>query len=203
MRTLSEVLGFAVLTGPLWLILLLLPLGIWIAWKLARRFTSGSTRLVVGLGVFLLFFCALFADEIAGRIYFNHLCATEAGVKVYRTIELPAEYWDEQGRPRFYVNRYDHNKLRYIFKDKKMVDAPELQYTWVTKPFSEFFHIEKDVLQIADRESRNPLGEYFLFRYWGGWIALNFSPNHAGVSCEAKDLDSWPLNIFRPATSTR
>ena len=40
-------------------------------------------------------------DAIVGRIYLNHLCSTEAGVKAYRTVELPAEYWDALGGPKF------------------------------------------------------------------------------------------------------
>ena len=140
---------------------------------------------------------------MAGRIYFNHLCSTEAGVKVYKTVELPAEYWDEQGKPRFYVNQYDHDKMRYIFSDKRMVDAPQFKYTWVTSPYSEFFHIDKDVLQITDREKGAALGEYFLFRYWGGWLARNFSPHNSAASCEVKNLTRWEINIFKPATSTR
>lgn len=143
-------------------------------------------------------------DSIVGHFYLNYLCSTEAGMKVYQTVELPAEYWDAQGRPKFYVNQYNHNKMRYIFPDKQMIDAPQFQYTWTTKPRSQFFHIDIDVLQITNFEKDTALGEYLLFRYWGGWLARNFDLIHnTSVSCEAKDLDSWPLNIFKPATSTR
>jgi len=143
-------------------------------------------------------------DAIVGRIYLSYLCSTEAGVKVYQTVELPAEYWDGQGRPKFYVNQYDHNKMRYIFPDKQMIDAPQFQYIWTTKPYSQFLHIDKDVLQITDHEKGAALGEYFLFRYWGGWIARNFDLIHnTAASCKVKDLDNWELNIFKPATSTR
>jgi len=196
-------IGFLVLLGPLVFVALWLPFCLWIARKVAKRFTGGGARWASGVAAFLVVFLLPFADSIAGRIYFNHLCNTEAGVKVYQTVELPAEYWDEQGKARFYVNRYDHDKLRYIFPDKTMVDAPRFQYTWVTKPYSEFFHIEKDVLQIADRQQNSMVGEYFLFRYWGGWVVRSFSPHISGASCETKDLDNWSLNIFKPAASTR
>ncbi|MCK7498074.1 MAG: hypothetical protein MZW92_50730 [Comamonadaceae bacterium] len=89
MELFNELLGFAVLTGPLWLILLLLAATIWVASKVSRRFTPGRSRLVAGAGIALLVFLLPFADEIAGRIYFNYLCATQAGVKVYQTVELP------------------------------------------------------------------------------------------------------------------
>lgn len=196
--------GFLLLIGPLVVVVLWLPFCWWIARKVSKRFTSSGTRWASGITAFLVVSLLPFVDSIAGRIYLNHLCSTEAGVKIYQTVELPAEYWDGEGKPKFYVNQYDHNKLRYIFPDKRMIDAPQFQYTWVTQPYSEVFHIEKDVLQIADREKAITLGEYFLFRYWGGWLARNFDLVHnSAASCEAKDLDSWPLNIFKPATSTQ
>jgi uncharacterized membrane protein len=98
---LSEILGFVVLTGPLLLMVLWLAVCIWLAWKLTKRHKAVAVRIVVGVLVFALLVLAPIADEIVGRAYFNHLCATEAGVKVYKTVELPADYWDEQGRPRF------------------------------------------------------------------------------------------------------
>ena len=67
----DAILGFAVLTGPLWLILILLPVSIWIAVKFAKRFKQRGTKFAGGLGIFLLVFLLPFADEIAGRIYFN------------------------------------------------------------------------------------------------------------------------------------
>jgi hypothetical protein len=124
-------------------------------------------------------------------------------VKVFQTVELPAEYWDVQEKPRFYVNRYGDNKLRFIFPDKTMIDAPQFEYTWVTTPYSKFFHIDKDILQITNREKNTKLGVYYLFRYWGGWLARDFSPHNSATSCEMKDFNSWELSIFKPATSAR
>lgn len=172
---------------------------VWLARFVTKRITNRTAK----YAVVVLFILIPTWDIIPGKLYLNYLCENEAGVKVYKTVELPAEYWDKKGRPRFYVNQYDHNKVRYIFPDKQMVDASQFEYTWVTKPYSKFLHIDKDVLQLTEREKATTLGEYFLFRYWGGWLARNFSPHNSASSCEVKDLDSWPLNIFKPATSTR
>jgi len=163
-----------------------------------------SSKWMKGLVVVILILIPT-GDEIAGHFYFNHLCSTEAGAKVYQTVELPADYWDDQGNPRFYVNRYGDNKLRFIFPDKTMIDAPQFEFTWVSTPYSEFFHIDKDVLQIKDREKNTTLGDYYLFRYWGGWLDTQiFSMMHnSAVSCEAKDLDSWSTKIFKPIAAIR
>ena len=101
MDLINVLLGFAVLSSPLWLILILLPVSVWIALKTSKRFKTISAKLASALSVFLLVFLVLFADEIVGKKYLDHLCATEAGVNVYQTVELPAEYWDEKGRPRY------------------------------------------------------------------------------------------------------
>lgn len=144
-------------------------------------------------------------DAIVGHLYFSYLCSSEAGVKVFQTVELPSEYWDENGNPRFYVNRYGHNNLRFIFLDKRTIDAPQFDYTWVTTTYSDLFHIDKDVLQISDHEKGKTLGQYFLFRYWGGWLDTQISGliHNSAISCKKNDLNSWELNIFKPAILSR
>lgn len=190
MNLLDGLLGFAVLSGPLWLILILLPVSIWIAYKVAKRFKQGSAKLAVGLGVFVLLFFVPFADEIAGRIYLSHLCATEAGVKVYQTVELPAEYWDEQGRPKFVkgigaldtavLTNYDGNFKNEIY--------------------SSFFHVQKFRFWFFEKQSGKILGEITNFNFLGGWVTRNFNPAPGGgASCD-RPVDSRGilLSIFRP-----
>lgn len=46
----KELLGFAVLTGPLWLIALLLVVGIWLGFEVSKRFASASVKAAVGAG---------------------------------------------------------------------------------------------------------------------------------------------------------
>lgn len=191
MKPLNELLGFAALTGPLWLIFLFLPIGIWIAWKLAKRFTSVGTRLAVGLGTFLLFFCVPFADEIAGRIYFNHLCATEAGVKVYHTVELPAEYWDEKGKPRFYDETNGNLRL------------PTDKYEWSSSVERYQLGVEKNISFMREKNKGDVLNERVLFTYWGGWLSRNFTPNHSAMSCssDVKAYTRYVNQIFAPIHS--
>ena len=100
----KQLLGFAVLTGPLFLIVLWVPVCLALAFLVGKKVIKKSLPLKItgGLAVFLIMLLFPVSDEIAGRIYFNHLCETEAGVKVYQTIELPAEYWDKDGKPNFY-----------------------------------------------------------------------------------------------------
>jgi len=193
MKFLNELLGFVVLTGPLFLIIAWLPVCIWIGVKVAKRFERRSAKIVVGLLVFLVVFFVPFADEIAGSVYLARVCATEAGVKVYMTVELPAEYWDERGKP----------KLRTFKSDTPGIIAlvgttePSFEESSFTEPYSSLFHIEKAGFRLREINSSRTVGEFVYFRYWGGWLVRNFSPNHSATSCDLKNLDGWEYDIFK------
>jgi len=182
MKHINELLGFVVLTSPLWLIVLLLILGTGIAVKVSMRFRTTAVKVVVGLGVVALFLIVPFADEIAGRIYFSHLCATEAGIKVYHTVELPAEYWDSAGKPKF----YDERNGNFTLKGYR-VDYASGTYTF-------FPRIEKAGYKRLDETGR-VLGEVTDFLYWGGWIRRNFSPHNTATGC--KDRREHSRNLVR------
>lgn len=172
MKLLNELLGFVVLTGPLFLIIAWLPVCIWIAVKMAKHFKRGSAKIAVGLLVFLLIFFVPFSDEIAGKIYLNYLCTTEAGVKVYQMDELPVDYWDERGKPKFYDEKNGNFKL----------EGYRVEYQ--TGTYSSFFHIDNAGYKRVNGRSGQVLGEVINFRYWGGWMRRNLSPHNTADSCE-------------------
>ena len=193
----NELLGFAVLSGPLFLILLWLPAAIWIAFKISKRFTQPGKKVAAGIGVFILTFLLPFADEIAGTIYFNHLCTTQAGVKVYKTVELPAEYWDERGRAMFF------NQQGYIDRDfwaKKINESGGRM-----ERYSSVFGIDKDNSTVVDKEKGDLLGEIITFRHWGGWLRRNFSPENTADSCQFIHDQNFSRNfygrLFKPSHS--
>jgi hypothetical protein len=197
MKLLNELLGFAVLTGPLWLVLILLPASIWIAFKIAKRFKRPGARFGGGVGIFLLVFCVPFADEIAGGIYFNYLCTTKAGVKVYQTVELPAEYWDEGGSARFIQQEgsleFDESMLGNRYTRKSTLHSQSV-----------FFRIDRDSYQLIDSQTQSILGEDVNFMYWGGWISRNFSPNISAIGCSRYQVGYFTdvlKQVFKQAKS--
>lgn len=191
-------IGFLVLLGPLVFVVLWLPLCLWIARKVAKRFTGGRARWASGAATFFVVLLLPFADSIAGRIYFNHLCSTEAGVKVYRTVELPAEYWDWQGNPKFYKENgdLDHGKLGNRFAEPHVIE-----------PYPTFFRVDRMRMQLVENYSHDVLGEVIDFMYWGGWASRNLSPHNTAVGCEYfngnKFWHDFYVRFFKPATSTR
>ncbi|MEO1768096.1 hypothetical protein [Thiobacter aerophilum] len=166
----DALLGFAVLTGPLWLIVLALLLGIGISVALPKRLKQKSAKFMSVIGVFLILFLLLFGDEIAGRIYLSHLCATQAGVKVYQTVELPKEYWDEEGIAKFYRNFNSLLGKSYSRKYKSEI-------------YSSIFHIDKVGFVYSNKNSDQVLGEEIDFGHWGGWIRRNLTTDRSAKSC--------------------
>lgn len=197
----DTLLGLVVLTGPLFLIIAWLPISIWLTYKLVKwiGFKNGAVRLAAGLFGFVLVFMLPFADEIAGQIYFNHLCSTEAGVKVYQTVELPAEYWDAQGRPRFFNERG--------YPDLKLMEEKLDEPAGHVERYSSIFAIDKDASLVKERGSQRVLGEVITFRFWGGWVSKNFSPHNTAASCGFIRASDFSRNfygrLFKPAISTR
>ena len=189
----NELLGFMVLTGPLLLIVAWLPLCIWISMKVVRRFQRGGLRWVGGWLTFLVLFLVPFADEVVGPIYLSYLCATEARFKVYQTVELPREYWDEQGRAKFLNERgvldmeMFGNRFEFRGVEESITDS--------------FIKIGKRRHQLRDAATTKMLGEKITFRRYYGWLN-RFSPApNVAESCrkkEAAENRNYMLKIFVP-----
>ena len=169
-------LGFIVLTSPLFLIVLWVPvciaLAVWVSLRTIKR-KSFPLKVVSGLVVFLLAFILPFGDEIAGRIYLNHLCATEAGAKVYQTIELPAEYWDENGKPKF----YDLRNGNFYLDLHRLIDGR-------TQKTKRLFNVVEYTSETIRRSSGNVISRKIWFEFHGGWLLNTFSSTPSGgASC--------------------
>jgi len=186
-KLISDLLGMAVLTAPLWITAILLLLAIAIAGIVATRIKRVPIKILTGLGIFLAVFFLPFADEITGRLYFERLCHTEAGVKVYHTVDLPGEYWDELGRPKFYDEKNGNFSLA----------GYSTEYT--TGIYISSLHIDNAGYKRIDSSTSKVLGEVTNFRYWGGWIRRNMTSNNIAASCPG-GLDrsnSLVMQIFK------
>jgi|LGOV01.1.fsa_nt_gb hypothetical protein len=167
-------LGFIVLTGPLFLIVLWVPVCFLLAIWLGRKFIKKSLPLMImgGIVVFLVALFLPFADEIAGRIYFYNLCVTEAGAKVYQTIELPSKYWDEDGEPLFMNSRG--------VLDMEMLGG-RLEWRRQKTPYVRtIIKIDKEQWILYDKQLQKKIAEKIEFTRYFGWInILSPAPNVA------------------------
>lgn len=191
----KDIIGLAVLSSPLFLVVPWLVVALLVAVKVSKLPKMGVAKLAAGAGTFVLVFLLPFSDDIAGRIYFNHLCSTEAGVKVYQTVELPAEYWDAQGKANFFnANGYiDRN-----FWAKNLDESGEH-----VERYSSIFAIDKDISPVKERVNKMVLGEVTTFHFWGGWIKRNLSLHNTASTCEFIDAPDFSRNfygqLFKPA----
>ena len=187
MKFIEELLGFVVLTGPLFLIVIWLPVCVWIALILSKRFHHRPAKIAGGVGIFFMLFIFPFSDQIIGKIYHNYLCNNKAGVKVYQTIELPAEYWDEFGKPRFISARgnLEVSLLSYRYRN-----------SFEKATYSSLFGIDKYRQQVINYETKEVIGEVVNYMYWGGMISRNLSPASGAVDCEDFHGNEFWANFY-------
>jgi len=167
----------AVLTGPLWITAVLVLIAIAVAGLVASSVKRRPIKILVGVGIFLAVLFLPYADEIAGRIYLSRLCDTEAGVRVYHSVELPREYWDEEGKPNF-TRAYglvDMSLLPNRFEWRKVTE----QYVNST-----FLRIEKWRWELVDKATNKVLGENIDFMRHFGWINQFSTAPNVGHSCD-------------------
>jgi len=149
-------------------------LAIFITFWLASRLKKTIHQIIVFTFVATVFVLIPTWDIIPGRLYFSHLCETEGGLKIYKQVELPAEYWDENGKPKFIKDNGDVDKgtLDIFFDfivEKKMV--------------SDVFHIQLVNFIIKEKKSKTHVGIYSSFGYFGGWLVNNSGIHVRGESC--------------------
>jgi hypothetical protein len=107
-------------------------------------------------------------DIIPSRMYFQHLCEQEAGVKVRRTVEVDQSYFTADGKP-------DYKKLLENYTQTSERDPG----------FSSWAHIVKVKGKILEKQTGEFLGTATDFVYYGGWLGSRIDamssvtcPNH-------------------------
>jgi len=193
-------LGFAVLTGPLWVLLILLPLSIWFAVRVSRRFQAGLARRVKGVGIFLAVLFLPFADAIVARAYFGYLCAAEAGPKVFSTVEIGKDYFLSPGE----TNQNTAGRLPAKGGELNLAKVKEdFEFESKSIKVSRIFRIERDIKHIRDRQTKELLASDTHFTYFGGWLVNAVSPHVSGTTCPAPSdayFDNFYGSIFKGKT---
>lgn len=198
----DELLGFVVLSGPLFLIVLWLPICILAARLISKRYTWGGHSFVRGLVVFTIMFMLPFTDEIVGQIYLHNLCATQTDFKVYQTVELPAEYWSSDGEPSYLASNG--------FVDLKLLPG---RYEWnnIDEPYIDFLiKITKSRWQLIDEDSNTVVGERITYMRRYGWLnRFTTAPNigegckYSGGQKDSEQEKEFFKDIFKPITLTQ
>ena len=182
----DELLGFVVLSGPLLPILIWLTVSILMVTYIVKPAGNIYRRVTIKLLIFFIVFLLPFLDEIVGQVYLKYLCETQGGFKVYQTVELPDEYWDEDGEPNFIEeNGNYHLGVMYPIK-------------YTSGSYSSIFNIDNAGYSILNSESGDTLAMVIDYRFWGGWIRRGFSIQNIANTWKGREDRSMELmrNVF-------
>lgn len=158
-----------------------------IAWLVVKRLKTRKAKWIA----IVIFVLIPTWDQIIGRVYFYSLCATESGVEVHKTVELPMEYFDKQGRPDFKFVKKDGVRLELA---GRYVDHGE------THSVSKLFRLERDIRFVKDFTTGELLGTQMSFRYFGGWLL--FGAHRTADSCRVSSEEFYRA-IFRQTASSK
>jgi len=165
-----------------------------IAWAIVKRLPNKKAKWIVAI-VFILIPTW---DEIAGRIYFKYLCEAESGVHVYRTVELPPEYWETNGEAKFITK----NGLADVaLLGDKYDFSSEFQ-----ENYSQVFRIKRHAEIVTNKQTNENLGRYVRFIYFGGWVVNHTGAHVSGAGCPAiKDYNyrGFLKQIFTPRSTKK
>jgi len=155
-------------------------LGLWLMRRARDRCADRKARWIVGTAVGLVWFGLLFWYGGGRKYYYDwqveKLCAKDGGVKVYETVKLPADKFNQWGQVNFYKPTQGENALgpEYIFKW-------DLRYLKEGNP-----SLHRSHTQVFRRSDGKLLGEAIDYSRGGGdlpgpWQPSAFTcPEHVG-----------------------
>jgi hypothetical protein len=163
-------------------------------WVVSRIPTTVKWRRRARLLSIVTFMLIPIWDIIPGRLYFHFLCATEAGLTVYRTVELPEEHWNPDGTVKVVrMNKWPH---------KRLIGGKYVVELLPGSRIVPLFRIVKRTWRIRDVNTDQIIAERIDLEYWGGWLANNVLPHVTPVSCSQSDVpaysDVYPQIFTRP-----
>jgi len=127
---------------------------VWLAIFVAKRVGKGTGSKLAKYVTIAVFALIPTWDILPGQLYHQHLCKTEGGVKVFKTIEVDKAYFLPDGLP-------DETKIREQLLDR--TGEPD-------RAFSTLFHIAKYQTVLIDKRTGERLGTATDFWHYGGWF---------------------------------
>lgn len=121
-------------------------------------------------------------DIVPGQAYFHHLCRKDAGVKVFKTVQVEKAYFLPNGEP-------DQKKLAERFEGPLKFDDE----------FSRLFHIRMAVGSVVEKQTGETLGTATNLSHFGGWVAANLFPQGPPDNCPGYSVysDLWK-SVIKP-----
>ncbi|MBV6446493.1 hypothetical protein [Nitrosomonas sp.] len=127
--------------------------------------------LLISITVYAMFF----SEKARLDREVDRLCTIDGGIKVYETVTLPADKFNERGEINFYKPTQRENALgpEYIFKW-------DIHYYKKSDPSRQDIHessMKRDHIQIIRKSDMKLLGEFVLYRRAGGDLPGPWHPS--------------------------
>ncbi len=199
-------------------ILLAVVIYVWLARVVVRRIENRAVKYLV----IALFILIPTWDVIPGKLYFNHLCEKEAGLKIFKVVEGVEGYrvypnasglvWQalEDYGYRFVEIGNGNQLYRYTLDSTGQVIKQEISESMARygvgaeiKPL--LWNVRKVEEYVFDQRTKERLALRTTFSAHGNWLQVIFSPYLSGAaSCQnplptSKDLY---LNTIKPTKFT-
>ena len=158
----------------------------WVFYRFWRRWQAVDMirkviHIVIGIMLFSVWFGGAFWEVAGKKMYWDTkvgaLCAKDGGIKVYETVELPAEMFNQWGQPKFYGSDIDEILFsKYLLKEETQFLRTENQSPTILRHHFRFFR----------RTDGQLLGEQISYARRGGdlpgpWHLSSYScPNFQG-----------------------
>jgi len=159
-------------------------------------------------------------DMIPGQSYFRHLCQTEAGLKIYKTIEGVEGFREYSGGPASdAVEKYGY---RFIETERPGIGLLRLSLDSrgkvIKQPVSEAisryavreirekldWNVRKVQKVIFDERTGERLGIFNIFYYSGNWVQVKLPwSSHAPCGNELKFYKDFYPSVLKPVSVTR
>jgi hypothetical protein len=157
---------------------------VWLAFFVANRIgRRGNVAKVLTLVIFVLIPTW---DILPGKLYHEHLCKTEGGIQVFKTVEVDNSYFLPNGQP----------------EEKKLFELLDWQ-TAVDRSHSNVFHIQKYQGTLSEKQTGNRLGIATDFWYKGGWLTRLVLPDGSSTICPQYPNYTVSSSLWREAIHPR
>ena len=161
-----------------------------VTWAIAKRQKSGKAKWLAGFFSVAVFVLIPTWDWVLGSIYFKYLCEVDAGFKVYQTVKLGREFFDEKGAAKFIEPKGDINWKMLGGRYGRKIDE---------QPVSpEFLNIKEFLWIVEDKQTQTKLAVLVSPNQGRNWVGrLSGLSGGASGYCSDQDFKSEYLAMIR------
>ncbi|MDP1717236.1 MAG: hypothetical protein Q8L40_04085 [Burkholderiales bacterium] len=161
-----------------------------VTWVVLTRQKNRKAKWLAGFFSMTVFVLIPTWDWALGSIYFSYLCQADAGYKIYQTVKLGHEFYDEKGSARFIAPQGDINW--------EMLRGRYIRKVYAHTVFPKSMNVKKFHWIIEDQQTQSTLAVLVRPDQGPGWVGrLSGSGEGPGRHCENQDFKSEYLEMIR------